>query len=258
MSFHRFFLTGPLPGGVAARPLPLSAADVHHAANVLRVKAGETIEVVEPNGAAWRVQVSAVGSQAIEGDLLGRIEGATEAELPSVTLFQGVAKGEKMDDVVRQAVEIGAAAIVPVITSRSVVKLDADKRVARGERWRRIAESAAKQAHRNRVPEVSDPVGFAEATCLLGDFDCAIVLWEESSGAGIAELLARPAGAERPRTVALFVGPEGGLTTAEVETLVAAGALVATLGPSVLRTETAALVALALAVHELGGLGSAR
>ncbi|NTW27996.1 MAG: 16S rRNA (uracil(1498)-N(3))-methyltransferase [Coriobacteriia bacterium] len=253
MSNHRFFLAEPLVDS-RQQQLPLSAMDLHHAIAVLRVKAGETIEIVEPTGDAWLACVVTVGTEAIDAEVGERI--AQHPPQTRVTLFQGVAKGEKMDDVVRQAVEVGALAIIPVLTSRSVVKYDDRKRQDRGERWRRIAQSAAKQAHRDFVPKVSDPVDFAEGAELFGRYERAIVLWEEHRGGGLAEALSGLA--TLASEVALFVGPEGGLAAEEVDALVARGARVATLGPSVLRTETAAVVALALAIHELGGLGRDR
>lgn len=252
MSLHRFFLTGPLPT-TAVEPLPLSDADSRHAASVLRITPGEEIEVVEPGGQAWRVRVTLAGARAMHAE---RIEALATHERPDVTLFQGVAKGEKMDGVVRQAVEVGAEAIVPVFTSRTVVRLVGRKALERTERWRRVAASAAKQAHRERVPGVADPVDLRRALELLRAFDCAIVLWEEHEGCGISQALASCA-LDPGARIALVVGPEGGLSAEEVSALREAGAVTASLGPDILRTETAAVVALALAIHELGGLGGA-
>jgi 16S rRNA (uracil1498-N3)-methyltransferase len=257
MSLHRFFLTGPLADADPAL-LPLSDADAHHAVAVLRVKAGEEIEVVEPapESSLWRVRVVEVAADNERGWLVAArvTQLASRAVGPHVSLFQGVAKGEKMDSIVRQAVEVGAAEIVPVLTSRTVVKLDERKAADRGGRWRRIAESAAKQAHRTRVPDVSDPISFAESLPLLTAYDAAIVLWEEHRGGGIARALSAVGHAAGSR-VALVVGPEGGFSAEEIVALKEVGAMPASLGPTILRTETAAVAALAITVHELGGLG---
>jgi len=260
MSLHRFFLTAPLAENDPAL-LPLSDADAHHAVAVLRVRAGEEIEVVEPAPeiALWRVRVVEAAADEERGWLVAErvTRLAAPPSGPSVTLFQGVAKGDKMDSIVRQAVEVGAAEIVPVLTMRTVVKLDERKCADRGERWRRIAESAAKQAHRLRVPDVSDPVKLPDALPLLAEYDAAVVLWEEHHGAGIDAALARVAAEHRGNArVAVVVGPEGGFSAEEVAALEVAGAQPASLGPSILRTETAAVVALAIAVHALGGLGA--
>jgi 16S rRNA (uracil1498-N3)-methyltransferase len=252
MSAHRFFLTGPLAGGGAESLLALSADDVHHAVDVLRLRVGEEIDVVEPGARVWRVTVTQVGAEGVCGNVLREVPAVAS---PHVTLFQGVAKGEKMDAIVRQATEVGAEQIVPVLTARSVVQLDARKRADRGERWRRVARAAAKQAKRTSIPGVSDPITLHEASGELAGYDGVIVVWEECPGGpGIDAAVRSLALGTEPR-IALMVGPEGGLTAEEVETLVALGAVSATLGPTILRTETAAVVALSLAVFALGGLG---
>lgn len=267
MSAHRFFLAGALPAGAAdgseagdaasAVELPLSPEDVHHATSVLRIAPAEKIEVVEPDGAVWLAEVVEALPERVSARVLSQLA-ASDAG-PDVVLVQGVAKGEKMDDIVRHAVEIGASAVVPFVAERSIVRMDAAKRAARGERWRRIATSAAKQAHAARVPQVHDPAGVAEAVAAVAGCDRVVVLWEDAGdGApGVAQALAGLRAADGAR-VAVVVGPEGGLSPAEVAAFTDAGAVTATLGANVLRTQTAALVALALAVHELGGLGNAR
>ncbi len=244
MSRARFFLTGePEFDEAVDSPLPLTTADARHAARVLRIDTGEHIDVVAPSGRGWRVEVTDV----VDGSIRGRVvEPLPAAHRASITLFQGVAKGEKMDSIVRQAVEVGAVAVVPVMTSRTIVRLDPRKRAERGERWRRIAESAAKQARRETVPAVSDPVDLAEAVALLGGYDRVLVLWEDRVGHHILPEL-REAFANPRVRLALFVGPEGGLSVDEVSSLESLGARSVSLGPSVLRTETAAVVALGLA-----------
>ena len=258
MSAHRFFLASALPEAPdGAVTLPLAPEDVHHAVSVLRVEHGEELEVVEPDGPVWLVRVNNAAPRGIVAEVLGRVESAPAG--PDVVLVQGVAKGEKMDAIVRHAVEVGASEIVPFLATRSIVRLDPAKRAERGERWRRIAKSAAEQAHRSRVPLVRDPVSTGALWEILDGFDRVVVLWEEAGaeGQGIADALA-PVCDRFGARVAVVVGPEGGLSAEEVEAFADAGAVTATLGPNVLRAETAALIALGLAVHELGGLGNSR
>lgn len=253
MSAHRFFLTAPLAAGVGTRvQLPLAPEDLHHAADVLRIKPSEEIEVVEPDaGAAWLVRLGVLSRTAAAGEVLERLERVYQ---PHVTLVQGVAKGEKMDAIVRQAVEVGAEKIMPVLTARSVVKLDARKRAERGERWRRIAKSAAEQAHRFEIPVVDDPATLRDVLPLLADYDEVLVAWEDATGAGIGAAT-RALTPSPDLRVALVVGPEGGLAPEEVEALEGIGSKTVSMGTTILRTETAAVVALALALHGLGGLG---
>jgi 16S rRNA (uracil1498-N3)-methyltransferase len=249
MGASRFFAEGPVP---ESGTLPLSAGDVHHLRDVLRLGAGDTIEVVG-DGVAWTVRLEEVADTA-----RGVREGVVPpfGPLPRVTLAQGLAKGEKMDTVVRQATELGVERIVPFSSERSVVKLDPSKVVARTDRWRRIAQGAAKQAHRLDVPQVVEVVsldGLPEA--LSGT--TMLVAWEDAAGApGVAAALA--AAGSPDAQVSVIVGPEGGLSVSEVAVLERAGAVRVSLGPMILRTETAGVIATALAIHALGGLGASR
>ncbi len=249
MTPHRFFADGPvLDAGI----LPLTPGDVHHIRDVLRLTGGDEIIVVAA-GVPVTVRITAVGS-SIAGDRIGR---EPHASLPPVWIVQGVAKGERMDQLVRQTTELGVARIIPVVTERTVVRLEPAKAAERASRWRRVAAEAAKQAQRTSVPEVDIPVRLEVAAATLADA-CGLVCWEDASGApGIDAALAEAVpGPSVP--VAVVVGPEGGFTAAEVGVLTSAGARVVSLGGTVLRTETAAVVAVALALHARGALGAAR
>lgn len=255
MSAHRFFLSAPLPRTDGEVVLPLAAEDVRHAVSVLRIRAGEMIEVVDPGAEeAWLVEVTVAGKDGVTARPVERLARVFH---PRVTLVQAVAKGEKMDAIVRQAVEVGAEAVLPVVTARTIVRLDARKRAERGERWRRIAKSAAEQSHRSRVPDVADPVDFEDALASLREFDEVIVLWEDAGTVGLHAAVSSWVLDDDAR-VAVVVGPEGGLEAAEVARMEALGATVVGLGPTILRTETAAVVGIALAVFLLGGLGGSR
>lgn len=257
MSLHRFFLTGPLlagadAGSAAPFPLPLAEQDVHHVTRVLRLGPGAVIVVVEPGGAAWRVRLVSAGLQGCIAEDPVAIE---SPRLPHVTLMAAVAKGDKIDLVVEKAVEIGVERIVPVLTERSVVRLTAEKAAARGERWRRVAEAAAKQSQRASVPVVTDPEPLDDVAARIDGHDIVLVAWEEGAATapGIGEALDE-LGASADSTVALVVGPEGGLTAREVYELERRGARAVSLGSTVLRAETAGVVAAALVIYELGGL----
>ncbi|MBN2848322.1 MAG: 16S rRNA (uracil(1498)-N(3))-methyltransferase [Coriobacteriia bacterium] len=250
MTLHRFFADGPLrlDDGV----LPLSAADAHHLRDVLRLGSGDEI-VLAGGGRAVRVRIAYVG-EVITGELVDDI---TVSEPPRVTLVQGLAKGVKFDDVVRHATELGVQRFVPLAADRSVVRLDAAKATARVERWQRIAAEAAKQSQQSAVPVV-EPVTTIDGLAALLEGALVLVCWEDAAAAnGIAEAIEEHAPA--PGTeCAVVVGPEGGLTEAEVETLTRAGGIMVTLGDTILRTETAGIVAPALVLHARGGLGAHR
>jgi len=246
---HRFFLTDDL---VAGEPLPLARSDVHHLRDVLRLGAGTQIAVVEPGGEASEVRLTSVDGEVVFAEAIRPLP---RVDVPRVWLVQGLAKGEKMDLVVRQVTELGVECIVPLASERSVVRLDAHKAADRVERWRRIAAEAAKQSHQTRVPVIAELADAAGLPATLSV--CALVLlaWEDAEDApSIGEAVA-VASLEATAAVAVIVGPEGGFTSHEAAAMVAAGAQVVSLGPTVLRTETAGVVAPALVLAARGGLG---
>ncbi len=253
MAYSRFFLTRPLDteDPQVASLLPMADDDVHHAVSVLRITESEKIAVVDPSGVAHLVEVAEVSRSGIVGRVVGTLDPVVE---PRVSLIQGVSKGERMELCIRMSVEVGVCEVVPVLTARSIVKLEERKRSERGERWRRIARAAAKQSGRMRVPEVRDPEPLSNIGPRLNDYDLVLVAWEETDRGSLREIV-EDASLTSDARVAVVVGPEGGLTAAEVEALVAAGAVPFTLGDTILRTETAGVVASALLVYEMGGLG---
>lgn len=256
MSAHRFFLTGvlPEPGEDGSVVVPLSETDLHHAVTVLRMRSGARIVVVEPGGPAWRAHVLAADHHGVTVDRLERLEEVTTGH---VTLVQGLAKGDKVDLVVEKSTELGVEAVVPLLTARSVVRLTPEKAAARRQRWQRVAMAAAKQSQRTTVPRVADPIALDEfIRDGLEAFDIVLVAWEDASltGPGIGAALDE-AGATARSRVAVVVGPEGGLTAEEVYTLESAGAHAVSLGETLLRSETAGIVATALTLYGLGALG---
>lgn len=254
MSLHRFFLSESLPSDASAQPvlLPLSAADVHHCATVLRLRPDARIIVVGPDRSSFVVSITQLGAESVSGIVT---ETLPALFAPRVTLVQGLAKGDKLDLVVEKVTEIGVEAVIPVSFARSVVKLDALRAQKRGERLRRVAASAAKQSQRSFVPTINDPVAPSALPELLAAFDVVLVAWEEDRDApGIGACLTA-AGATSESRIAVVVGPEGGLTEAEIDSLCARGALRVSLGSTVLRTETAGILSAALCVYECGGLG---
>ena len=260
MSLPLFFLDssyhfGHLPDASAGQSISvrLTAEDAKHL-GVLRVRPGEHVVLSDGRGGAYEVELVEAPGRSGQTCVVRPVSPVEPPYRPNLTLVQGVSKGERMDLLVRQSVEIGVARIIPALSARCIVRLDERKRAARGDRWRSIALAAAKQSGQPLVPEVADPVDFARAVELAADeADEVVVPWEESrSGAMSAVLRAVPGDAR----VFLFIGPEGGFEASEVESLRAIGAHVITLGETILRTETAGVIASALAIYELGGHGN--
>ena len=172
----------------------------------------------------------------------------------AITLAQGLLKGRKMDLVVRQAVELGVARIVPLITARSVPALEGQRADTRTERWQKIARSAAQQSRREIIPRVEAPVPLDDFCAGHGSGGgIVLVFWEGKKKKGL--LFERNGGSSRGVSrITVVVGPEGGLSVEEIESLKRCDAIIAGLGPRVLRAETAAVVGLALVQALLGDL----
>jgi 16S rRNA (uracil1498-N3)-methyltransferase len=252
MASPRFFIDGPVPASRDSA-VPLSQDDLHHITDVLRVHTGERLVLVEPGGSAKLVKVADASSRGIFVETVSDVSQTWE---PRVTLVLGVAKGGKVDEAIQGAVEVGVAAVWPVELTRDVVKLDVRKRGPRTERWRRVAAAAARQAQRNAVPDVREPASFGALLESLRGFDLVLVAWEEASDATVRDAIG-DSGVGPDAQVAVVVGSEGGLTGAEVGRLRDAGARIVTLGPTILRAETAGIVASALVVAEMRALRAA-
>jgi 16S rRNA (uracil1498-N3)-methyltransferase len=249
VSLHRFFVEQALGDDTVV----VTGDDLHHLRDVLRLAPGDEIAVAGRDGRQGVARLTHVGRDEAVAEVLRELPTAFD---PDVTLIQGLSRGPKMDLVMQKVTEVGVRRIAPVVMRRSVVKLDPGERAGRADRWRKIVAEAAKQSQRATLPEVDEPVESARIADALAGLDVVLVPWEESAGCGIGDAL-RQAGATAASRVGVVIGPEGGMEAAEVERLVELGAVPVTLGPTILRTETAAIVAVALVSYELGGLGGA-
>jgi 16S rRNA (uracil1498-N3)-methyltransferase len=213
--------------------------------SVLRLAPGALLEIFDGQGARFRAELSSDGLRVLEE--LPR----ASARKADVVLAQALAKGEKMDWIVQKATELGVSRIVPLAAERAVVKLEGGRSASRAERWRKIAQEAARQCGRADVPHVSEPLNWDELFSLLrGEPERRAILLHTVSDD--LRLSAAVRGAEH---LLLAVGPEGGFSTIEHERAMREGFLTASLGPLVLRTETAGLAAIAVALHVHGELG---
>ncbi|MGC7846207.1 16S rRNA (uracil(1498)-N(3))-methyltransferase [Desulforudis sp. 1088] len=230
----------------------LLGKDAAHLTRVLRLGPGAEVLVLDEDGRLFRSRIAGAAPGEVRLAILERVEGQGEPLL-KITLVQGLAKGDKMDLVIQKATEVGISRIVPLASERAVVRLEAAKVEKRLERWRKIAVEAAEQCGRLRVPAVEQPLGLAASLKLAGPEDTVLFFWEEEKEQRLRDVLRqniRPAG-----QIFLFIGPEGGFSAEEARMAADAGAFCVTLGPRVLRTETAGLIAAALVLYELGDLG---
>jgi 16S rRNA (uracil1498-N3)-methyltransferase len=245
----------PIPPEAPAE-LTLGEERRHYLLHVLRLGEGDVLEVFDGTGRAFDARVVEAPSGPAGGEL--RLALGPAREVPArraLSVLQGLPKGDKLELVLQKGTELGAAAFYPVATRRSLVRLEAlgDKRAeSKAVRWQKIAEEAARQCGRSDVPRVHAPQGLLEAARALAPGTQLLVLDEEERAVPLGEAF-RQLG--RDVAVALVVGPEGGLAREEVAALGALGARCVTLGRLVLRTETAALAALAVLGHLDGELG---
>jgi len=227
--------------------------------STLRTRAGECFVLVDADGRATTFELLEAPrrkASALTVRICGRICYTRPAKL---TLVQGISTTERMDQTIRQATELGISRIIPLESMRSTVRLTPESRLKKQDRWQRLARAAADQATCTLVPDIVAPCKLTESLSLIRDCDVVLLAWEDFHGPGIRTALAAHLADTCERKlphVALFVGPEGGFDPAEVEILTTVGAVLVSLGRTILRTETAAVVASALVLHELGELGN--
>ena len=231
----RFFVSSQAIDGDQAR---ITGSDVHHIRDVLRLKAGGKLTLIDESATEFACEISEIYSDYITARVVSSHR-PLKAE-PYVALFQGLPKGRKFDLVVEKVTELGVDRITPVLCERSVPRPDSSTG-SRLQRWRRIGQSAAKQCRRATIPEITGPISWPELIDELRDFDRVVVFWEAATEPVDSAL----ADFEGER-LAIVIGPEGGLAAAEVDSLITLGANPAWLGPRILRTETAPIVALAI------------
>ena len=242
MRLTRVFSDRPLG---AHRELTLGASAAAHVGRVLRLGVGAELTVFDGSGGEYPATIVESRSSVLRVRLGEHCPLERESPL-AVTLAQGLARGERMDWVLQKATELGVAVVAPLITERSVVKLDARQAAKRREHWRGVMIAACEQCGRNRLPDVRAPAPFDE--------------WLRTAGSGVRLLLDPTASSGlqaigKPPALTLLIGPEGGLSPAERTLAIEAGFLPVRMGPRVLRTETAAIAAISALQALLGDLG---
>ena len=230
----------------------LTGDNYNHAVNVLRLKEGERILISDPEGVDYFCSVAEIVREVADPRLRAVIGEVSEEnhELPAeVVLFQCLPKADKMELIIQKAVELGVTTIVPVVSKNCVVKLDDKKADSKQKRWQAIAESAAKQSKRSRIPAVEMPVSFRQAVEMLERFDVAMIPYEDEKGlTGLCEAIISFVPGRR---IGAIIGPEGGFDPLEVSMAKRHGIVPVSLGKRILRTETAAIAMLSLIMIRL-------
>jgi 16S rRNA (uracil1498-N3)-methyltransferase len=244
---HHFFVS---PEAIRENRVVLRGATAHQIRDVLRMRPGDEIMLFDNTGWAYHVELGAIERDVVHGHVLDRAQWKTEA-LTRVTLYQGLLKGDKFEWVLQKGTELGIAEFVPVLAARSIVGNVEDIGDAKIERWQRIIVEAAEQSGRAALPTLARPMLFKQACQAARQQGLALIPWEEERSFRLRQALRDHAS----KHVSLMIGPEGGFAHEEVATAREAGVIPVTLGPRILRAETAGLAAAAAVFYELGDFG---
>lgn len=239
--------------GLLADTIEITGSDAHHLMHVMRAKEGQEILIVDDENQVARMKMTGFREDAVTLTLTERVAADTESPIDLV-LAQCLLKADKMDMVVQKAVELGAVGIVPVRSQNCVVRYDEKKAQARVTRWQKIADEAAKQCGRTALLTVEPVQGLQEflaKEAARADSDL-VFCYENESEQAVREKL-QESSAKR---IVLLIGAEGGFTLEEAGQIKAAGGMSVTLGPRILRAETAALAAMTVVQYERGDLGN--
>lgn len=246
---HRFYVAAE---DWHPEALVLTGSEAHHCRNVLRLK--EADKVVLFNGCGHEVTAEIVSSGATEIHLRKLHDALMPPLRCRITLGQAIPKGKNMDLIVQKAVEIGAAEIAPILSDRTVVRLDEESAASKQAKWQTVAIEAAKQCGQNWLPQVHAPQTLSHFFQEHRGFDLQLIGSLQSDATRLKKILAQFAAEHegaRPTNVLMLVGPEGDFTPAELSLARGQGCRPITLGPIVLRVETAAIYCLSVLAYEL-------
>ena len=238
------------PGALGSRAVALDGAEAHHAVHVVRVVPGDVVRLIDGEGVEAVARIDRVDASRAWVSIL-EVRAHRRTEGVELTLFQALLKGRGFSEVVRRSTELGVSALVPVVTERTVGRVREGTEDERIARWRAVAASALKQSRGVYLPRIEPARPLSELGPFLAEADLVLVAWEEERGTGLTERLAE---AGRPGRIALIVGPEGGLSPAEVGFLRSAGAVSVSIGRRVLRADWAGPAAAAMIASAVGGL----
>jgi 16S rRNA (uracil1498-N3)-methyltransferase len=245
---HKFFVQKQ---NISNNTAVIEGDDVKHIYKVLRLSAGEKVSINNCEGKEYLGQIYEVNKSKVIVSLIEELPVNNESPV-NIYLYQGLPKSSKMDLIVQKATELGVKSITPVITERVVVKSELNE-FRKVDRWNRIALEACKQCKRTLIPKINIPMEFEELLSELETIDLIVVPYENENGFGIKNLVNEVK--NEVKNIAIIIGPEGGFEDTEIQRLKASGAYIVTLGPRILRTETAGFVCASLLMYELGDMG---
>lgn len=245
---RRFFIG---PEDITGCEAIVTGEEAGHMTRTLRMRPGERVLLNDGQGREYTAQITAVGANRVNLNIESEQPASGEPPV-EVILVQGLPKGNKMESVIQKGTEVGVKKFIPVAAKRSVVQFTGPKAQRRCQRWQRVAREAAKQCGRGLVPQVYAPQELSAALEMIATCAFTVVFWEGEKKTGLKQVLASPVDRN---SVGIVIGPEGGWTEEEVKEMKNKGVVPVSLGPRILRTETAGIVAAALFIYELGDLG---
>ncbi|HMA67619.1 MAG TPA: 16S rRNA (uracil(1498)-N(3))-methyltransferase [Desulfosalsimonadaceae bacterium] len=228
----------------------ISGTEARHIRTVLRMKPGDFLELVDGSGYAYEARIHSVSGEVIQAEILRKYRSGSESGL-KMTIAIGFLKDKKMDTLVRHLTELGMSRFLPVWTARSIARPPEKRLHSRLQRWESIATEAVKQSRRDQIPEIARPAAFEEALALGQKADAGIIFREQAD----QSLHSAVQPMQGVQEVFVLLGPEGGFAESEARQAAAAGLVSVSMGPRILRAETAAITACALLQYLLGDTG---
>jgi 16S rRNA (uracil1498-N3)-methyltransferase len=250
VSQHRFYIP---PERWSLNSLVLGDSEAHHCIDVLRLGVRSRVVVFNGRGAEITAEITAIENGSVH--LKELISTKTESLRSAITLAQAIPKGKNMDLIIQKATELGVARIVPLVSDRTIVQLEEGELHRRRERWKQVMIEAAKQSGQNWLPEIAVPVTPKQFFIEFDRYELPLIASLQNDARNFKKVLAnfREQHGRRPGSALILIGPEGDFTPAETSSAKSAGCIPVSLGPIVLRTETAAIYSLSVLAYELQG-----
>ena len=228
----------------------IEGEDVKHISKVLRCRVGEELEICDNDNNEYICEITSIDKSEVQLNIIDKVDIKRESDL-KIKVYQGLPKGPKMEMILQKLTEVGVDEIILVQTKRTVVKVEDKKEDKKIERWERIIYEAAKQSKRGKIPKLRGILSFKEALSDMGKNDLNIAPYENERTKSIKQAIK----GQDINNIGIFVGPEGGFEDTEINAIEEIGGQSVSLGPRILRTETASLVASSIVLYELSDLG---
>ncbi len=248
---NKFFVT---QNQIEDKTIDIIEDDVKHIKNVLRMKTKDKIEICNINNSDnYLCEIIELNKDYVRCKIIQKIEDKKEAGL-YLHIFQGIPKAEKMEAIIQKTTEIGVSEITPIIMQRCVTKIDNTNTTKKIQRWQKIAEVAAKQSKRDKIPIINLPVNIKNIYEKLTNYDIVLVAYEEEKENGIKSILNKVNKKENLK-IAIIIGPEGGISKEEITELESKNVKIVSLGKRILRTETAPIVLSSIIMYQFDEMG---